>query len=36
MNGKFTFGDLNVMLSVDVGMGRYSYIAQCMAWGCLR
>ncbi|WMV29809.1 hypothetical protein MTR67_023194 [Solanum verrucosum] len=26
-NGKFTFGSLNVVLSVDGGMGRYSYIA---------
>ena len=31
MNGKFTFGDLNVVLSVDGGMGRYPYIAQGIA-----
>ncbi len=36
MNGKFTFGGLNVVSSVDGGMGRYSYIAQGMAWGYLR
>ncbi|WMV41963.1 hypothetical protein MTR67_035348 [Solanum verrucosum] len=36
MNGKFTFGGLNVVPSVDGGMGRYSYIAQGMAWGYLR
>lgn len=36
MNGKFTFGVLNVVLSVDGGMGRYSYIAQGMAWGYSR
>ncbi|WMV13381.1 hypothetical protein MTR67_006766 [Solanum verrucosum] len=27
-NGKFIFGGLNVVLSVDGGMGRCSYIAQ--------
>ncbi|WMV58553.1 hypothetical protein MTR67_051938 [Solanum verrucosum] len=36
MNGKFTFGGLDVGLSVDGGMGHYSYIAHCIAWGCLR
>ncbi|WMV54678.1 hypothetical protein MTR67_048063 [Solanum verrucosum] len=36
MNGKFTFGGLNVVLSVYGGMRRYSYIAQSMAWGYLR
>ncbi|WMV13487.1 hypothetical protein MTR67_006872 [Solanum verrucosum] len=35
-NGKFTFGGLNVVLSVDGGMGRYSYIAQSIAWGLLK
>ncbi|WMV37360.1 hypothetical protein MTR67_030745 [Solanum verrucosum] len=34
-NGKFTFGGLNVVLSMDGGMGRYSYIAQSIAWGYL-
>ena len=33
---KFTFGGLNVVLSVDGGMGHYSYIAQSIAWGYLR
>ncbi|WMV37612.1 hypothetical protein MTR67_030997 [Solanum verrucosum] len=36
MNGKFTFVGLNVELSVDGGMGCYSYIAHCIAWGWLR
>ncbi|WMV54582.1 hypothetical protein MTR67_047967 [Solanum verrucosum] len=31
LNGKFTFGDLKVVLGVDSGMGRYSYIAQSIA-----
>ncbi|WMV18694.1 hypothetical protein MTR67_012079 [Solanum verrucosum] len=31
MNGKFTFGRLNVVSSVDGCMGCYSYIAQGMA-----
>lgn len=31
MNGKFTFGGLDVILSVDGGMGRYSYIAHSIA-----
>ncbi|WMV41127.1 hypothetical protein MTR67_034512 [Solanum verrucosum] len=35
-NGKFTFGGLDVVLSVDCGMGRYSYIAHSIAWDCLR
>ncbi|WMV42555.1 hypothetical protein MTR67_035940 [Solanum verrucosum] len=35
-NGKFTFGGINVVLSVDGGMGCYSYIAQSVAWGYLR
>jgi len=35
-NGKFTFGGLNVVLSVDGGMRRYSYIEQSIAWGYLR
>ncbi|WMV25260.1 hypothetical protein MTR67_018645 [Solanum verrucosum] len=30
-NGKFTFGCLKVVLSVDDGMGRYLYIAQSIA-----
>ncbi|WMV58851.1 hypothetical protein MTR67_052236 [Solanum verrucosum] len=36
MNGKFTFGGLKVVLSVDGVMGRYSYITQGMAWGYSR
>ncbi|WMV28670.1 hypothetical protein MTR67_022055 [Solanum verrucosum] len=36
MNGKFTFGGLNVVSSVDGGMRRYSYIAQGMTWCYLR
>ncbi|WMV24593.1 hypothetical protein MTR67_017978 [Solanum verrucosum] len=36
MNGKFTFGGLDVVLSVDGGRGQYSYIAYNIAWGCLR
>ncbi|WMV41736.1 hypothetical protein MTR67_035121 [Solanum verrucosum] len=28
MNGKFTFGGLEVVLGVDGGMGHYLYIAQ--------
>ncbi|WMV41444.1 hypothetical protein MTR67_034829 [Solanum verrucosum] len=35
-NGKFTFGGLNVVLSVDGGMGHYSYIAQSIACSYLR
>ncbi|WMV26385.1 hypothetical protein MTR67_019770 [Solanum verrucosum] len=35
-NGKFTFGCLNVVLSVDGGMGRYSYIAQSNSLGLLK
>ncbi|WMV46446.1 hypothetical protein MTR67_039831 [Solanum verrucosum] len=35
-NNKFTFGCLNVVLSVDGGMGHYSYIAKSIAWGYLR
>ncbi|WMV24908.1 hypothetical protein MTR67_018293 [Solanum verrucosum] len=31
MNGKFTFGDLDVVLSVDGGMVRYPYIAESIA-----
>ncbi|WMV32854.1 hypothetical protein MTR67_026239 [Solanum verrucosum] len=30
MNDKFIFGGLNVVSSVDGGMGRYSYIAQVL------
>ena len=30
-NGKFTFDGLNVVLGVDCGMGRYSYIAHSIA-----
>ena len=33
MNGKFTFGGLNVVLSVDGGMRRYLDIVQSIAWG---
>ncbi|WMV41246.1 hypothetical protein MTR67_034631 [Solanum verrucosum] len=36
MNVKFTFGGLDVALSVDGSIGRYSYIAHSIAWGCLR
>ncbi|WMV29350.1 hypothetical protein MTR67_022735 [Solanum verrucosum] len=36
MNGKFTFSCLHVVLSVDGGMGRYSYIAHTITWGFLR
>lgn len=35
-NVKFTFCGLNVVLSVDGGMGCYSYIAQTIAWCYLR
>ncbi|WMV41124.1 hypothetical protein MTR67_034509 [Solanum verrucosum] len=35
-NGKFTFSGLDVVLSMDGGMGRYSYIAHSIAWGFLR
>ena len=33
MNGKFTFGGLNVVSSDDGGMRRYSYITQGMSLG---
>ncbi|WMV18851.1 hypothetical protein MTR67_012236 [Solanum verrucosum] len=36
MNGKFTFGGLDVVLSMDGGMGHDSYIAHSIAWGYLR
>ncbi|WMV30268.1 hypothetical protein MTR67_023653 [Solanum verrucosum] len=36
MNSKFTFGFLIVVLSVDGGMRRHSYIAHSIAWGYLR
>jgi len=36
MNGKLTFGGLDVVLSVDSAMGLYSNIAHSMAWGFLR
>ena len=35
-NGKFNFGGLNVVLTVDGGMRLYSYIAQNIAWDYLR
>ncbi|WMV41464.1 hypothetical protein MTR67_034849 [Solanum verrucosum] len=36
MNGKFTFGDLDVVLSVDGSMECYPYIAQSIAGGLLQ
>lgn len=36
MNGKCTFGGPNVVLSVNGGMGHYSYIEQSTALGSLK